>query len=171
MVKKLLIKKTRKGFGLFASKNFKKDEKILQVDLTKLRKYNLKEIGKLPESKKIHSDFIGNGKYVIGNSIASYINHSCNPNCYAKMNSMTKRDIYALRDIDKGEELTHDYTATSIDQFAGEGFWKFKCNCGSKYCRKVIHGDFFKMPKKWQQKYYSHLPQSIKRKYKNLFRK
>ena len=32
------------------------------------------------------------------------------------METIAKYSVYALRDIDKGEELTHDYTATSVDQ-------------------------------------------------------
>jgi len=70
------------------------------------------------------------------------MNHSCAPNCYIKMKIIAIKDVYALRDIEEGEELTHDYTLTSIDQFAGMGFWTEDCKCGSKnladsdYCIK-----------------------------------
>lgn len=46
------------------------------------------------------------------------MNHSCDPNCYFKMRSIAVYDVYAFRDIRQGEELTHDYTATSVDMAA-----------------------------------------------------
>jgi len=87
------------------------------------------------------------------------------------MKTIAIKDVYALRDIKKGEELTHDYAATSVDQFAGRGFWEEECKCGSRNCRGILHGDFFKMPKGWQRKYYKNLPPSIKRKYRKHFDK
>ena len=133
MAKDFIVKKIKnKDFGVFASRNYKKDKRIFHVNLAKSRKHALKEIKENPELNAEHSNYVGKGKYVIDNSTASYMNHSCNPNCYVKMRIFAIYDVYALSDIGKGEELTHDYTATSIDQFAGKGFWKFKCGCGSK---------------------------------------
>jgi hypothetical protein len=88
------------------------------------------------------------------------------------MRTIAIKDVDALRDIKKGEELTHNYTATAVDQFAGMGFWGGEeCKCGSKKCRGIMDGDFFKMPKSWQKKYYRNLPPSIRRKYKERFKK
>lgn len=165
------------GLGVFAQRDFKRGEHVFHVDLTKLKRYSLKEFPRLrkehPELDLRHSDHVGNGKYVIDYSPASYMNHSCDPNCYSKMRTIAIKDVYALRDIRKGEELTVDVTATSIDQFDGKGFWRTDepCKCGSKNCRGIgDYGDFFKMPKSWQKKYYRNLPPSIRRKYKERFR-
>lgn len=171
IMKNFVIKKSRiKGKGVFTNKDIKKGEKIFNFSLNILRKYSSEEIKRIKKINKEHLDYVGNGKYVVDYSTASYMNHSCNPNCYVKIVNNYERYVYALRNIAKGEELAHDYTATSIDQFGGKGFWKFKCNCKSKNCRKMIHGDFLKMPKNWQIKFYKHLPYYIKNKYKTLFK-
>ena len=39
------------------------------------------------------------------------MNHSCDPNTIVKHKSISIKDVYAFRDIKKGEELTHDYAA------------------------------------------------------------
>lgn len=45
--------------------------------------------------------------------IARYINHSCAPNCFTEKfkgpDGVWRMGIYALRDIDLGEELHYDY--------------------------------------------------------------
>jgi hypothetical protein len=97
------------------------------------------------------------------------MNHSCDANCVFKMRSISVYDVYALYDIAEGEELTHDYTACSVDQFAGQGFWVLECHCGSPNCRGMVTGDFFEMPENWQARYYPYLPPSIKRKYRDRF--
>lgn len=71
-----------------------------------------------------------------------YINHSCTPNCVISGNS-----IMAERDIEKGEELTFDYS-TDVD-WAG---FRMSCSCGSPACRKVVRA-------------YRFLPADLKRRY------
>ena len=87
------------------------------------------------------------------------------------MKTIAIKDVYALKDIEEGEELTHDYTLTSVDQFAGMGFWVVDCKCGSENCRGIITGDFFTLPKEIQLKFYRNLQPSIIRKYNNRFKK
>lgn len=175
MNKKVIIKKAgKKGKGVFALKNFKKGEIILHNDTTKLKRYTLKEISKNPKLKRAsnHCDYVGYGKYVIDLSPTSYINHSCNPNCYAEFKRLCKGDVIALRPIKKGEELTIDCTLGAIDQIRGAYpkkdvyYWRMKCYCGSKNCRKIIHGDFFRLPEKIQIEKLPYLPTWLKRKYR-----
>lgn len=73
------IKNKRKG--VFATRKILKGEHIFHKDLTKLPSYTLDEISKHPlwEEYSDHSDYLGNGKYVIDISTTSYINHSCDP--------------------------------------------------------------------------------------------
>ena len=155
------------GLGLFAARNMRKGEHILRKDLTKLRKYTLEELNTNPDGD--HSDYVGHGKYVIDYSLGAYINHSCDPNCYQKSKSIAFRDIYALSNIEKGEEVTLDYTSTAVDQFAGKGFWVIECKCGSKNCRGKVTGDLFQLPRELQRIYYAYLPPYIKRKYRLHF--
>ena len=175
-MKSLIIKKTgKKGQGLFAGKDFKKNELILRNDKSKLKKFILKQISKLSKEKQEHSDYIGDGKYVIDMSPDSYSNHSCDPNTVTKMKSILVSEIYALKDIKKGDELTHDYAYTSVDQFDQKNkkkevfYWSMDCKCGAENCRKKVNGDFFQLPKKTQKKFYKYLPVSIRKKYKKRF--
>ena len=158
-----------KGAGVFATRDIKQGEHIFYKDLTKLKRYTVQEIDDNPDLDGDHADYVGNGKYVIDDSPFSYMNHSCEPSCYCKMSSIAIKDIYALRDIKAGEELTHDYAATAVDQFAGNGFWVLDCKCGSENCRGKVTGDFFDLPPELQRKYYSNLAPSIRRKYRTRF--
>ena len=163
---------SQKGYGVFAERNIKAGECIFQVDLSQLKRYTLAEIDSNPDLDGDHSDYVGHGKYAIDDSLASYVNHSCDPNCYYKMHSIARKDMYALRDIHVGEELTHDYAATAVDQFAdaaGDTAWVLDCKCGSLNCRDKVKGDFFGLSQELQRRYYANLPPSVKRKYRHLF--
>ena len=159
---------------MFAAKDFKQGERIFHDDLNGFKKYTLAELERVFEENpelKDRDTYVGRGKFVIENTPAWYMNHSCDPNSYVKMRSMAVYDVYALRDIAKGGELTLDYTASAVDQFAGQVSWVLECRCGSENCRGKVTGDFFEMPEEWQAKYYPYLPSSIKRKYKDRFQR
>ena len=59
-----------------------------------------------------------------------YINHSCEPNTFFRC-TPERAEVYALRDIRAGEELTCDYGES---QHEGT----LKCRCGAKGCRGFI---------------------------------
>lgn len=170
------IKKAgKKGHGVFATRNIKKGEHVIKCNLTKLKQYTPKDIEESGIDSE-HWDEVGRGKWVLDFSPASYIDHSCNPNCVSKYYTLKKKDIIAFRDIKRGEELTVDYSTGSIYGFGkggyiGEKGSPMKCKCGSKNCRKIITADFFKLPKNLQRKYYKNLPSSIKRKFANRIKK
>lgn len=68
-------------------------------------------------------------------SMARFINHSCNPNCYTKIlrhNKLQKIAIYAKRDIEAGEELHYDYKFPYEEN-------KIVCTCGSVNCRGYMN--------------------------------
>lgn len=167
------IKSSRiQGKGVFAIQNIMKNSRLFHLNLDLLPSHSLEEIDNDPRLKVNgdHSDYVGNGRYVIDLSPPSYMNHSCNPNCYVRMKTITIKDVYTLRDIKKGEELTVDYTLTSVDQFAGKDFWSLDCRCGSENCRGIVTGDFFTLPKETQLKFYQNLPSSIIRDFYDYFR-
>jgi hypothetical protein len=58
------------------------------------------------------------------------INHSCDPNT-----AFQGLNIYAIRDIAVGEELTFDYST-----MYSENMLEFPCQCQSPKCRKIIRG-------------------------------
>ncbi|EGO01096.1 hypothetical protein SERLA73DRAFT_50848 [Serpula lacrymans var. lacrymans S7.3] len=68
-------------------------------------------------------------------NLGRLINHSCDPNCTAKIitiNGEKKIVIYAKQDIELGEEITYDYHFP-IEQD------KIPCLCGSAKCRGYLN--------------------------------
>ena len=59
-----------------------------------------------------------------------FINHSCDPNTFFRC-TPARAEVYALRDIRKGEELTVDY----IDSHHNG---TLPCRCGAANCRGFI---------------------------------
>ncbi len=140
----LILKKTRNGKGVFANKNFKKYEQIIQFH-GKLLTYE-----QFPAHYTKMEDYcvqIGKNLYMgPSGRIDDFINHSCNPNSGPKINGKNAF-LMAIKNIKKREEITWDYS-TTMD----EDFWEIACNCRSKNCRKRI-GDFKYLTKKLKQKY------------------
>ncbi|PRQ26681.1 putative histone-lysine N-methyltransferase transcription regulator PHD family [Rosa chinensis] len=69
--------------------------------------------------------------------IARFVNHSCSPNCVAKVISVRneKKVVFlAERDIFPGEEITYDYHFNHEDE--GK---KIPCSCNSKNCRRYLN--------------------------------
>jgi hypothetical protein len=75
-----------------------------------------------------------------------FSNHSCEPNIGVKGQIV----FVALRDIQAGEELTHDWAMTDDDTY------EMECRCGAGTCRKVITGQDWRR-KDLQQKYAGYL--------------
>lgn len=115
------------GKGVFACRDFKKGEIVVKWDVTRL--LTIEEFEKLPESKKKYVEHF-NGKHILMQGPARYVNQSCNANTHAE----NFCDV-ASREIKKGEEITADYSKTM------EKNSSMKCNCGCKNCRRLIKAD------------------------------
>ncbi len=72
-----------------------------------------------------------------------FSNHSCDPNIGVKGQIV----FVAMRDIDPGEELTHDWATTDDDDY------EMECRCQAANCRRVITGKDWRKPE-LQQKYH-----------------
>ena len=59
-----------------------------------------------------------------------FINHSCAPNTFFRI-TPERAEIYALRDIRRGEELTVDYGESQHDG-------TLPCRCGAPSCRGFL---------------------------------
>ena len=72
-----------------------------------------------------------------GGNSSRWINHSCNPNCFAD-----ERDgrifITALRNIRAGEELNYDYGLIIEERYTKKLKAEYPCWCGSKNCRGTL---------------------------------
>nr|XP_043611348.1 uncharacterized protein LOC122582981 [Erigeron canadensis] len=69
--------------------------------------------------------------------IARFVNHSCQPNCVAKVITVRgekKVVFFAERDIYPGEEITYDYHFSNEDE--GK---KILCSCNSNTCRHYLN--------------------------------
>ncbi|KAL5273069.1 SETD1B family protein [Megaselia abdita] len=68
-------------------------------------------------------------------NLARFINHSCMPNCYAKVitiESEKKIVIYSKQPIGVNEEITYDYKFPLEDE-------KIPCLCGAQGCRGTLN--------------------------------
>ncbi|XP_073999250.1 SET domain containing 1 isoform X1 [Rhodnius prolixus] len=68
-------------------------------------------------------------------NLARFINHSCNPNCYAKIitiDSQKKIVIYSKQQINVNEEITYDYKFPIEED-------KIPCLCGAQGCRGTLN--------------------------------
>ncbi|MFT4308161.1 MAG: SET domain-containing protein-lysine N-methyltransferase [Candidatus Woesearchaeota archaeon] len=161
-----ITKAGAKGKGLFAAQAIDEGDVIFTIDLSEEPSYLARVIAQMPHND--HCDYVGRGRYVISFHPYSYMNHSCEPNVVVKHETIARKRCIALRRIEKGEELTHDYGVGALDQF-GRTLWTLECRCGSPRCRRKIQGDYFKQPRAVQQRYYPYLPPSVRRKHRERF--
>jgi SET domain-containing protein len=75
----------------------------------------------------------------VGGNDARWINHSCDPNCEA-VEEDDRVFIYAMRDIQAGEELLYDYQLEIDEPITEAAKIKFACQCGASNCRGTMLG-------------------------------
>jgi len=69
---------------------------------------------------------------------ARFINHSCEPNCEAMEHDDGRVFIYALRDIQRGEELNYNYALIYEGRHTAAVKRAFACHCGAPACSGVM---------------------------------
>lgn len=137
------------GWGLYADHSFQKGEVVAEYvgeyvinPVTDRREKNYAE-GRIQDyqfrvSANLVIDATKHGGF------ARYINHSCEPNCVAKIidgdapNEHLKRVVVSSqRSIEAGEEITYDYQfpiELNLDE-------RLPCSCGAKTCRGFMNWD------------------------------
>lgn len=146
------------GYGPFAIKNIRKGELIRVTAGVVILKSDIKKYRKmmgLAADIQIDDNFFIGPSSISERKDTGLFNHSCNPN----VGFLDSVRIVTIRNIKKGEELTLDYA------FFGGYFRPFKCNCGSKNCRKIIRSGDWKIPQ-IQMKYGQYFSPYLKRKIK-----
>tara|TARA_B100001093_G_scaffold453766_1_gene462646 strand:+ start:149 stop:625 length:477 start_codon:yes stop_codon:yes gene_type:complete len=154
------VKKSKiHGTGIVASKDIKKNIKIIQYIGEKINKKegdkrSAERIKKFLNKKNEGSVYVFelNNKFDIDGSPlynkARYINHSCNPNCEVDIID-NQIWIISLKKIKKGEELNYDYGYP----FDKDDYKDHICKCGSKICiGYIISQDDWKKYKKFLSK-------------------
>ena len=107
------IGKSRSGKGLFAVKPFREGERVVEYSGTRI------QTSKADTLKTRYLFDLEDGTTIDGSArtnAARWINHSCDPNCEARIED-GRVFIYALRDIAAGEEVTFDYGDEYFDKF------------------------------------------------------
>ncbi len=135
------------GFGLFAAKAFPSGSLIIEYcgemlhsdRLVNRRDAYYNALGsrfrqscylfRLDDERVLDATLKGN--------LSRFINHSCDPNCYSRVVSfeakVKKLLIFALKDIEAGEEIVYDY---KFPEDEGE---KINCHCGALKCRGYLN--------------------------------
>lgn len=72
-----------------------------------------------------------------GGNSARWINHSCEPNCFAEEVD-DRIFISALRNIHAGEELGYDYGLIIEERYTAKLKADYACRCGAAECRRTM---------------------------------
>ncbi|KYK54312.1 histone H3 methyltransferase complex protein [Drechmeria coniospora] len=132
------------NWGLYAMENIAKDDMIIEYVGEEVRQ----KIAEIRENRYLKSGIGSSYLFRIDDDtvvdatkkggIARFINHSCMPNCTAKIIKVegSKRIvIYALRDIALNEELTYDY---KFEREIGS-LDRIPCLCGTTACKGFLN--------------------------------
>ncbi len=147
----------KKGFGLFALEDIKSKQFVIEYTGEVLTMPDLQaRYSHITEENKnldtysvlINKEFAAAARFPKAQSMryvldgatkgnnASFINSSCNPNCIAETWQSDKLPvigIFAIRDIQRGEEITFKYDFEDI--YLGK---KLDCHCGYDLCKKAL---------------------------------
>lgn len=132
-------------FGVFAKKDFKKNEEIFLIK------------GPIKPKPSLYSFSAGLNEHIEpmkengALDFGHYLNHSCNPNILViisrEQNNTPYIKVVARRDIKKDEELVFDYATLEYITVTNS-----ICKCNSENCRGIICG-FRDLPEDIAKKY------------------
>lgn len=127
------------GRGVFALAPIRRGTRIIEYTG---RRIPWSQVSEDLDDERTYYFGLDNGKEVIdptvGGNDARWINHSCDPNCEAIENSRDQVIIYALRNIQPGEELFYDYRLEVDVPRTEEVEEENRCACGSSKCRGTM---------------------------------
>ncbi|CAD5114463.1 DgyrCDS3590 [Dimorphilus gyrociliatus] len=127
-------------WGLFADEPIKQDEMVIEYvgEIIRSSVADVRERRNIKEGKGCYL-FRLDQTLVLdaaqrGNA-ARFINHSCTPNCNARVVPTENKKriiIYSKKDIEEGEEITYNYRFPYDDD-------KIICRCGSRSCQGFMN--------------------------------
>ncbi len=114
-----------KGTGVFATRSFECGEIVIAGATVYKAKTN-----------DAYAVQTGLHEFGYEEGIGSTVDHSCDPNCGARLTYTGVFDLVARRPIPHDEEITVDY---AMRNYVVEHF-PYRCLCGSPICRGLITG-------------------------------
>ncbi len=116
-------KKCQSGLGLFASRDFKKGEMIIEYTGEKITEDEANQRGgKYLFELNDQWTIDGKGR----ENLARYINHSCKPNAKPEIDDSEEHIyIYSTKKISAGEEIVYNYGKWYLTEIIG----KDSCLC------------------------------------------
>ncbi len=138
LFKKLVAKSNEYGKGVEAREAINEGELVLRF------RGEIKTFEEFPFCEKPYLIPLGNFLWINPVGVPRFVNHSCEPNCEIR----NKMDLYAIRPIKSGEEISFRYdvisedaTATPaslIDECRWDHAFTFTCLCGTASCVGVV---------------------------------
>ena len=131
------------GKGVFAKRTIPKGTRIFEYAGERVQKVNLAAdlangLTSLVYVMNLNEEQAVDGER--GGNDARFINHSCEPNCEVLYFNDTPY-IYAIQEIQAGEELNFDYkygSEADVELTAEQKKEWFPCNCGASKCRGTL---------------------------------
>lgn len=140
----LVVRESSNGQGVFAARNFRKGETVIQFYGECLTREELLSSMKEGDS---HYMQIGKDLYLgASGGIDDFFNHSCEPNAGVVIEK-ERALLVAIKPIPRRTEVTFDYSTTMDDDWE-----RMTCRCNSVRCRKYVR-DFKYLPDNVQKRY------------------
>jgi uncharacterized protein len=128
------------GKGAFATRKIHEGERIIEY-LGERMPWDAAAASENPDDPHTFLFGLSDANLVlnaaIGGNDSRWINHSCDPNCEA-VEERKRVFIYALRDVEAGEELFYDYGLQIDEPRTSESEKQFRCFCGAATCRGTL---------------------------------
>jgi SET domain-containing protein len=130
------------GKGVFAARKIPAEAKVIEYKGQRISADEAAERGSSDPDNPFHTFFFSleDGRLIDGGAKgndARWINHACEPNCEAREED-GRVFIYALRDIQRGEELNYDYGLIIEERHTPTIKQSYGCRCGAPECRRTM---------------------------------
>ncbi|MFP5393629.1 MAG: SET domain-containing protein [Gammaproteobacteria bacterium] len=126
------------GNGVFARRKIRAGERIDEYEGERITSDESAVRAAASGGPINHTFFfsLNDGRVIDGGSQGNdtrFINHACEPNCEAEEDD-GRVYIYALRDIERGEELNYNYALVYEERHTPKVKKLFECRCGMPGC-------------------------------------